>query len=792
MTLLPLTTRTEGAFKKGACLFLPVALIACGGGGGGGGAPAGIAPIFSTVASQESDAPQNFLLDEVVAQRAGGGIPSSTSDARDAMLPFLRTRFPVTVETQNAGGVADAPTFRTHQRGSTTVLNAEYVDTSGGAINYMELINVAPAYAGGWTGKGVTVGILDTPLSLGHKELTGKKITYLNRAPLSTSYTQVGSHGTHVASLMAGTYNDDDMTGVMGVAYDADILSYGTAHDLFMLSNIIDPRPSDGLDAAESALAVWQENAERTSSDHMRERSFAIPFADRRFGEVVAAPGFRFLAGQSHRGYKADVIAFSAGLLNSGGYTRQDIIESLPHLLDALLQPWNDAASKSIIVLASGNSGLSLPEVPGRLPGIFPELRGHVLSVVSTGADGRLTSAGHRCGADSASWCIGAPGTGIRLARSTSVGDSSYEVDEGSSFAVPLVAGGLARDARFSPAQSMLLVPSASGDAFLRLVSMEMTLFDRLETAFRFPMSLFVHQDTPPWSPLTHASGDAYEASIKGLWGGDGRVRLTTERYALSHTMNFYRQQGLSSIALGDGASFANPYFVLMPSRQHGLMVTGSTFGFAMMMASPPEGARAQGRESAGTGSLVTLTPHRHVTMHAGYSDEGNRLLGMTGHGGFAFRAGKTFFSGVQASVPLGSWTGLGQVFIGKSDAHATGHHLIRAIEPLISSSFDVAIQKRGFFGNDQLMVHVHQPLRIERGAATLRYATWRHGEERLYDNVSLPLAPQGREIRMGVAYQRQFAHGTLQLRSAYIRQPHHHRHAPSAVRFIASFKKHF
>ena len=161
----------------GAFLFLPMVLGACGGGGGGASALVPAPPIFTAVASQADTAPTEFQLDEVVPQRVGGGVPSSAMDDRSPTLPFLRTRFPVEVQTLNPT-VGDAPTFRERRLvAPRIVLNPEYFDSSfapsAGVTNHLERINVLPAYQDGWTGKGVTIGVIDTPLSLGHKELMG-------------------------------------------------------------------------------------------------------------------------------------------------------------------------------------------------------------------------------------------------------------------------------------------------------------------------------------------------------------------------------------------------------------------------------------------------------------------------------------------------------------------------------------------------------------------------------------------------------------------------------------------
>ena len=77
------------------------------------------------------------------------------------------------------------------------------------ASNGLDLINAASAYTQGFTGEGVLIGLLDTPMREDHPELSGKfeVVGALdevgNSVPIPTTWTQDVSHGTHVASIMA-------------------------------------------------------------------------------------------------------------------------------------------------------------------------------------------------------------------------------------------------------------------------------------------------------------------------------------------------------------------------------------------------------------------------------------------------------------------------------------------------------------------------------------------------------------------------------------------------------------
>ena len=106
-----------------------------------------------------------------------------------------------------------------------------------------------------------------------------------------------------------------------------------------------------------------------------------------------------------------------------------------------------------IIVWAAGNEGSamfadgSMPDFssPGVWDGlglIFPELRGHVITVVALGQDGNIAHYSNRCGIAKA-FCLAAPGS--NMVSASNIGDDLYSVgSSGTSFAAPIVSGSLA------------------------------------------------------------------------------------------------------------------------------------------------------------------------------------------------------------------------------------------------------------------------------------------------------------------------------------------------------------
>lgn len=93
--------------------------------------------------------------------------------------------------------------------------------------NVLDLINAAGAYAQGYTGKGVTVGVTDVGIvNFSHPEFSGKTgsgvvFDGLESSDVPLTWEEL-NHPTHVAGIAAA---DKNGFGMHGVAYDADIAS---------------------------------------------------------------------------------------------------------------------------------------------------------------------------------------------------------------------------------------------------------------------------------------------------------------------------------------------------------------------------------------------------------------------------------------------------------------------------------------------------------------------------------------------------------------------------------------
>ena len=116
------------------------------------------------------------------------------------------------------GMAADAGSFRTEEYQAI-------------GENVFDLIHAADAYAQGYTGKGVTVGVTDVSIvNFTHPEFAGKDNNTVVHDALNGDYGNLTwanlNHATHVAGIVAA---NKDGAGMHGVAYDAGIASSSAA-----------------------------------------------------------------------------------------------------------------------------------------------------------------------------------------------------------------------------------------------------------------------------------------------------------------------------------------------------------------------------------------------------------------------------------------------------------------------------------------------------------------------------------------------------------------------------------
>ncbi|NGM88240.1 autotransporter domain-containing protein [Parapusillimonas sp. SGNA-6] len=267
----------------------------------------------------------------------------------------------------------------------------------------LALINAAEAYSLGYSGLGVTVGVLDSGIAAMHPEFSGKVAGgydfILGRAVSERNGIDTDGHGSHVNGIIGARR---DGAGMHGVAYNARLFSV---------------RYDDESDVNED-------------------------------DERALAAGWNYLASQ-----RLAVINNSLGYndcdspgefpCNVNDYTAAEVEEKYPLTVEAFKRV---AESGALMVFATGNESQPNADLLGGAPHLFEELKNNWLAVTSISVDGQPTDYANHCGV-AKDWCLAAPGGGddepVHGVYSVNY-RGGYIRHSGTSMATPHVAGAAA------------------------------------------------------------------------------------------------------------------------------------------------------------------------------------------------------------------------------------------------------------------------------------------------------------------------------------------------------------
>ena len=656
------------------------------------------------------------------------------------------------------------------------------------------------AYARGYTGAGVTVGIIDTGADPNHDAFDGK--LHLQSAIASqscpggtcsfSSIRDTGSHGTAVGGLIAAAKLGNPMHGV---AYDADLLMIG----IRLGSGTPEYRPVD----------LSNGPAYRSLDEQ---------------GQGI----YRRISGQTR------IVNHSFGYEGVvTDYTASEYRGAFGRTIDALLQAGTPDSEKMILVWAAGNSfgkfdrqgnmaDASSPNISAATPHLFPALRGHFITVVATQSDGTIASYSNRCGV-AADYCMAAPGHGV-LAPIVGTGDGYGRIG-GTSAAAPHVAGALAlmEEAfrgqlgstemvtrllaaadksgiyanRNTYGQGLLDVEKATrpigamsaslshtlggpsvplgrsavaagpawGDALqTAFAGRELVAFDSMNAPFFIPMESFnahwplddAYRADRQFARFVGRASETGPAAAAGDWtvsSADGLARALYDREDTrqawdppAQLQNAWVAPGTPGVGvardlfrLGDRATLRSGFFLQNPGIARG------------------ERLAAPGRAQGAFLNLDLGGGSRRLFAEIGLFSESERLLGAGAEGAYGRFAGRTWFSRFLVEREFARGLRLMAVAQAGYTSGEAGTGLFRRTRGVLSSAFSAGLQwgdtedgKR-----ERAWLMASQPLRNESGGLYMDYPVGRtRAGGVLRETAWIGAEPSGRQIDLTLGYE--------------------------------------
>ena len=714
----------------------------------------------------------------------------------------------------HAGSCASAEDFRTE----TEALAAEYrehvnfknqwglshvkADYAYGHVSQIKGEDVAP-------GAGVTIGFIDSGIDQGHPDFAGKRITEHLIGTADETGSRV-SHGTAVASVAAAIRSQREYSA-HGVAWGADIAMFAI------------PTSSAG-DRPYTPVSL------QGLAEQGRVWAGLFNYV------LVPRPGVPHV----------DILNLSVG--HSGiidSYSEQNLRVHFGRAIATLAQA--DAEEKIILVWAAGNAhgrrcaptaehceeneskenainAVSVEVLPGLVARI-EELQGHSIAVVALRPDGEIADFSNRCGI-AADFCIAAPGAGIRVAYlgphpDTGVPVRGWDTGGGTSYAAPMVAGGLAvmkqlfRDQLSNTELVTRLLETADDEGVyadpavyghgamdLRAATWPVGVLDvpvesdradgagaallgtRLQAGAAFgdglerslagtEIAAFDDLGAPFWFDLGDFTAGAAARSISAAVHESPAPAWSRTEEAVQWRIGYREPPGDG----GDGhLALADHAVTLTLADRHALRGTVFT----------TEGAAEQPPAS---GAAVTWRPAGSpLGLHAGWVHERETLLGSSADGAFGALSADAAFVGVEAEADLGGWRIGADAEVGTVNPAARAG-IVNGVSPLTTTAFTLHAST-ALAGDGSLRLSVSQPLRVERGSAALSVPAGRTKAGTVVRSpVTADLAPSGRQIDVTAQWQQPLSVGEVSLGAVVTHQPGHRAAADPELMFLSGWR---
>ena len=688
-------------------------------------------------------------------------------------------------------------------------------------------------------GKGVTIGVVDTGIDLNHPAFVTNasdpdKDRTITRQLLPGASIEDGSeysHGTAVAGVAAGGRNIGFSQAAHGVAWNANLAVFaiplGSGDGIYRPVNLANLTQQD-----EDGLNRW----------------FSTPLSWRGSG-----------------GERIDILNLSFGLTGIiESYSESAIRTTLGDVIQTMAQA--GAPEKTILVWAASNShgdmclpGSTAPEcrldtngdlrvnatspsVLAGLPAKISELRGHVVSVVSVGESGAISSWSNRCGI-AAAWCLAAPGENMLVSyfgpRNGRVIRGSARGVDGTSYAAPMVSGGLAL-------MKQLFRGQLSNTALLS------RLFATTDKSGRYANRNIYGQGLMDLGAATAPVGQT--TLTRGNRVGDPGGGLLTSNIVLGSAFGDGLTQSLVGREIAAFDSLGAPFWFDLGNFATPVRTPSLARRLKSFMARTPEAPGIEARQTsffAGTGKArsdrwrlglletpagvrgghlglagyantftyegwkdLTATafstegfswqaptsgavlswrpPEAWVSLRAGWLMERKSLLGSSAKGAFGSLSSDSAFIGFNADTWVDGWHLDANAEVGLAAVNPRSG-LITDVSPVATGAFAVRAT-RPFSGDRLLQLSVSQPLRVEHGRATLSVPVGRtKGGDVLRRSVAADITPTGRQIDvMAHWHQPSTTMGELRLGAVWTHDPGHSATESSDLSFMVGWRSPF
>ena len=657
---------------------------------------------------------------------------------------------------------------------------AEYNSNHG-----LNMINAADAYAKGWTGKGAVLGVIDTWQDTTNEKLDGKYLYYKNYDLYHSEPKKTQTHGTKVASIIAGSRDGDsiDSNGRLttgdyevktkyknGSPYNEYTLKknnnmHGVAFDSKLVGANVD-RFSSG--------SISKGQAQNALHDFAKLKS---PKADG--GEELNIVAVNMSFNTPSLFYKWDSaqnkIVSTVTQLNDGTYNASEIIDKIKANSYGDAKYWKVATDNDIILVNSaGNYGFEHAGDPGiwaveeNADGTLV-LGGKMVIVGSWDGSGisgnkaghvclQINSANNTCNDKHrlSDFYILAPGTNIMGADP----GNEYSTGSGTSFSAPHVTGA------FGVIHQMW--PYMKGENLVKLV---MNTADKNLPNYNVNIHgqglLDLDEATKPQGAVgivTTGRVDHPVVSLNNTYFSTGTAlpsNLSNLKIMVldDYDRNYYMDIGSSFVVkdkrkMSDIDALNNGYFYMPLNNMYGSFAQGGQFDLGYMNFGLYTGENGNGDYSANIGKRFFITDKFAISTNIGQMNESETWLGNKSDGVLAVGNDNiTNYKQIGVSYQLGNNVLSLDYTRGNTDINTADNSLIKSFSDVETESYRLAYEVHKD-ENNTLGWSFSLPSHVTKGSMNMEVAESVNLDGSInYTSINSELASDKQEKNIGFFY---------------------------------------